>query len=155
MCMLHRPRWPGAGGVQRPQGWRIWPFTPAAAAWSRSLNEPRLEALALDIPARIGYRGIANMNSKARPPHRRVPAAGVNRVSQWGILTTRCGVNPPWLAWRDTQGLPAPITPPVRRRWVCQRAEGSAGGAPVRAEGLTRWSDYLVLAAAGRWSARR
>ena len=67
------------------------------------------------------------------------------RVSQWGILTTRCGVNLPWLAWRDAQGLPAPDpAPPVRAgRWYVNGLKDLRAVRQYRAEGLTRWSDYL------------
>lgn len=126
--------------------WRIWPPHAGSGCLVESLNEPRLEALALDILARIGYRGIANMNFKRDCRTGEFLLLEINpRVSQWGILTTRCGVNLPWLAWRDAQGLPAPDpAPPVRAgRWYVNGLKDLRAVRQYRAEGLTRWSDYL------------
>jgi predicted ATP-grasp superfamily ATP-dependent carboligase len=76
---------------------------------------PELETLALDILARVGYRGIANINFKRHAVTGEYKLLEINpRVSQWSILSTRSGVNLPWIAFRDACGL-APAALPTRQ----------------------------------------
>ena len=95
--------------------WRIEPPHAGSGCYVESVREAALEALAIDILQRIGYRGIANLNFKRHPETGEYRLLEINpRVSQWGILTTRAGVNLPWIAYRDVCGLiPAPM--PARR----------------------------------------
>ncbi|MFM2346229.1 MAG: hypothetical protein RL654_982 [Pseudomonadota bacterium] len=126
--------------------WRIWPPHAGSGCFVESLDAPGLEALALDILARIGYRGIANMNFKRDRRTGEFLLLEINpRVSQWGILTTRCGVNLPWLAWRDAQGLPPlPPLPPARAgRWYVNGLTDLRAARQYRAEGLASWGAHL------------
>ncbi|MDQ5896822.1 MAG: D-aspartate ligase [Pseudomonadota bacterium] len=132
--------------------WRIWPPHAGSGCFVESLNEPRLEALALDILARLGYRGIANMNFKRDSRTGEFLLLEINpRVSQWGILTTRCGVNLPWLAWRDALGLPAPEQRPQARagRWYVNGLNDWRAMRQYRAEGL--WSRAQHLRSLLHW----
>jgi predicted ATP-grasp superfamily ATP-dependent carboligase len=117
-----------------------------SGSYCENLRLPELEMLAAEVLTRIGYRGVANLDFKRHELTGEYKLLEINpRVSQWGILTTRCGVNLPWLAWRDAQGLPAPDpAPPVRAgRWYVNGLKDLRAVRQYRAEGLTRWSDYL------------
>jgi predicted ATP-grasp superfamily ATP-dependent carboligase len=95
--------------------WRIYPPHAGSGCFVESTQEPELEALALGILARVGYRGIANINFKRHAVTGDFKLMEINpRVSQWQILTTRSGVNLPWIAYRDVCGL-SPAAPPTRR----------------------------------------
>jgi predicted ATP-grasp superfamily ATP-dependent carboligase len=96
--------------------WRIYPPHAGSGCFVESLHEPALEALALDILRRVGYRGIANINFKRHARTGEYKLLEINaRVSQWNILTARAGVNLPLIAYRDVLGLPQQ---PLPRRQV-------------------------------------
>lgn len=119
--------------------WRIWPPHAGSGCFVESLDEPALEAQALEILQRIGFRGIANMNFKRDARDGRFVLLEINpRVSQWGILTTRCGVNLPWLAWREACGLSMPPQPLRGQagRWYVNALKDWHAMRQYRAEGL-------------------
>jgi predicted ATP-grasp superfamily ATP-dependent carboligase len=94
--------------------WRIHPPHAGSGCYVESTLQPDLETLALDILARIGYRGIANLNFKRDATSGDYKLMEINpRVSQWNILPARSGVNLPWIAYRDACGLP-PADMPAR-----------------------------------------
>jgi predicted ATP-grasp superfamily ATP-dependent carboligase len=94
--------------------WRIHPPHAGSGCYVESTLQPDIETLALDILARIGYRGIANLNFKRDVNSGDYKLMEINpRVSQWNILPARSGVNLPWIAYRDACGLP-PVDLPAR-----------------------------------------
>jgi D-aspartate ligase len=125
--------------------WRIQPPHVGSGCYVESLHEPALEALVADLLQRIGYRGIANLNFKRHSRTGEFKLLEINaRVSQWGILTTRSGVNLPWLAYRDVCGL-AQQAPPPRRSgvwYVSGQSDFRAVRGYVR-EGLWTWGGYV------------
>lgn len=95
--------------------WRINPPHAGSGCYVESTRMPQLEDLALDILARIGYRGIANINFKRDCVTGEFKLMEINpRASQWNILPTRCGVNLAWIAYRDACGLPPQALPDRR-----------------------------------------
>lgn len=125
--------------------WRIHPPHVGSGCYVESLHEPALEAMSLDVLRRLDYRGIANLNFKRHAVTGEFKLLEINaRVSQWTILTTRSGVNLPWLAYRDACGL-APQPLPQRRTGVWYLS-GKNDLRAVRGyvrEGLLSWGGYL------------
>ena len=125
--------------------WRIQPPHVGSGCYVESLHEPALEAMVADLLQRIGYRGIANLNFKRHSRTGEFKLLEINaRVSQWSILTTRSGVNLPWMAYRDVCGL-AQEAPPPRQSglwYVSGKSDFRAVRGYVR-EGLWTWGGYL------------
>ena len=125
--------------------WRIQPPHVGSGCYVESLHEPALEAMTLDILRRLDYRGIANLNFKRHAVTGEFKLLEINaRVSQWTILTTRSGVNLPWLAYRDACAL-APQPLPQRRTglwYLSGKNDFRAVRGYVR-EGLLSWGSYL------------
>ena len=124
--------------------WRIQPPHVGSGCYVESLHEPALEALVVDILQRLDYRGIANLNFKRHAVTGEFKLLEINpRVSQWTILTTRAGINLPWMAYRDVCGL-AQVPPPPRRNglwYVSGKNDFRAIRGYVR-EGAWTWVSY-------------
>ncbi|MEY4907539.1 MAG: hypothetical protein RL260_1257 [Pseudomonadota bacterium] len=125
--------------------WRIQPPHVGSGCYVESLHEPALEAMTVDILRRLNYHGIANLNFKRHSVTGEFKLLEINaRVSQWTILTTRSGVNLPWMAYRDVCGL-AP-EPPLPRRAGLWYVSGKSDFRAIRGyvrEGLWTWGGYL------------
>lgn len=125
--------------------WRIHPPHVGSGCYVEALHEPALEALALDILQRLDYRGIANLNFKRHSVTGEFKLLEINaRVSQWTILTTRAGVNLPWMAYRDVCGL-AQDTPSPRRTglWYVSGKNDFRAVRRYVHEGVWTWGAYL------------
>ncbi|MEX8492839.1 ATP-grasp domain-containing protein [Sphaerotilus sp.] len=125
--------------------WRIQPPHVGSGCYVESLHEPVLEAMVVDILQRIDYRGIANLNFKRHSRTGEFKLLEINaRVSQWTILTTRSGVNLPWMAYRDVCGLERQAPPPRQSGlwYVSGKSDFRAVRGYVR-EGLWTWAGYL------------
>jgi D-aspartate ligase len=132
--------------------WRVWPPHAGSGCHVESVHQPELVDQALAMLQAIGYRGMANINYKQDARTGRYLLLEINpRVSQWHILTTRCGANLPHLAYLDALGalnphaLPLAILPPPRTglRYVNGRVDWHAAGI-YRAEGALSWGAYLA-----------
>jgi predicted ATP-grasp superfamily ATP-dependent carboligase len=125
--------------------WRIQPPHVGSGCYVESLHEPALEAMVVDILQRLDYRGIANLNVKRHSVSGEFKLLEINaRVSQWTILTTRAGVNLPWMAYRDACGL-AQEAPPPRHSglwYISGKNDFRAIRGYVR-EGVWTWCGYL------------
>jgi predicted ATP-grasp superfamily ATP-dependent carboligase len=56
----------------------------------------------------VGYAGIANLNFKRNSITKEHWLLEINpRVSQWNILASHCGINLPYIAYRDAYGMAA------------------------------------------------
>lgn len=125
--------------------WRIQPPHVGSGCYVESLHEPVLEAMTVDILRRLDYRGIANLNFKRHAVTGDFKLLEINaRVSQWTILTTRSGVNLPWLAYCDACGLA--LEPLPQRRTGVWYLSGKSDLRAVRSyvrEGLWSWGGYL------------
>jgi D-aspartate ligase len=125
--------------------WRIQPPHVGSGCYVESLHEPVLEALVLDILQRLDYRGIANLNFKRHSLTGEFKLLEINaRVSQWTILTTRAGVNLPWLAYQDVCGLaPQPLPPRSTGLWYVSGKSDFRAIRTYLREGLWSWGGYL------------
>ena len=116
-----------------------------SGSYCENLRLPELEMLAAEALTRIGYRGVANLDFKRHELTGEYKLLEINpRLSQWHILTTRCGMNLPEMAWRDACGLPA-AAPSKRRtglRYLNEKCDFRAARQYVR-EGELSWSRYL------------
>ena len=125
--------------------WRIHPPHVGSGCYVEALHEPTLEALVVEILRRLDYRGIANLNFKRHSLTGEFKLLEINpRVSQWTILTTRAGVNLPWLAYRDACGLARDAAVP--RRTGLWYVSGKNDFRAVRRyvqEGAWTWGAYL------------
>ena len=116
-----------------------------SGSYCENLRLPELETLAAEVLTRIGYRGIANLDFKRHEITGEYRLLEINpRLSQWHILTTRCGLNLPEMAWRDACGLPAAELPPRRTglRYINEKNDFRAARQYVR-EGELGWARYL------------
>jgi D-aspartate ligase len=98
--------------ASRPVAWfcgqklRIYPPHAGSGCFVVSRYEESVVQLALASLQRIGYSGIANLNFKRNPKTNEFRLLEINpRVSQWNILASRCGVNLPYLAYQDANGI--------------------------------------------------
>lgn len=137
------------GGVTRAtfcgRKWRIQPPHVGSGCYVESLHEPVLEAQVAEMLERLGYRGIANLNFKRHGVTGEFKLLEINpRVSQWTILTTRAGINLPWLAYCDAcEVRPAGLPPRRIGLWyVSGKNDFRAVRGYVR-EGLWTWGGYL------------
>ncbi|MBP8272014.1 MAG: ATP-grasp domain-containing protein [Sphaerotilus sp.] len=125
--------------------WRIHPPHVGSGCHVEALHEPALEALVIDILQRLDYRGIANLNFKRHSVTGEFKLLEINaRVSQWTILTTRAGVNLPWIVYREICGL-AQEAPPLRRTglWYTSGKNDFRAVRSYVREGVWTWSGYL------------
>lgn len=116
-----------------------------SGSYCENLRLPELETLAAEVLTRIGYRGVANLDFKRHELTGEYKLLEINpRLSQWHILTTRCGLNLPAMAWRDACGLPAAGLPPRRTglRYINEKNDFRASRQYVR-EGELSWARYL------------
>jgi predicted ATP-grasp superfamily ATP-dependent carboligase len=128
------------------RNWRVFPPYAGGGCCMESVDEPALEALGLDALQRIGFcGGIANMDFKRHALTGEFKLLEINpRISQAHILSTRAGVNLPWIAWRDACGLP-PLPPSARRiglRYV-NEIDDLLAARIYRRDGLWPWPRYL------------
>ncbi|MFM2345691.1 MAG: hypothetical protein RL654_444 [Pseudomonadota bacterium] len=116
-----------------------------SGSYCENLRLPELERIAAEVLTRIGYRGVANLDFKRHEVTGEYKLLEINpRLSQWHILTTRCGLNLPEMAWRDACGLPAAV-PSKRRtglRYLNEKCDFHAARQYVR-EGELSWARYL------------
>lgn len=128
------------------RNWRVYPPYAGGGCCMESVDEPALEALGLEALRRVGFRaGIANMDFKRHALTGEFKLLEINpRISQAHILSTRAGVNLPWIAWRDACGLPA-LARPQRRiglRYV-NEVDDLLSLRTYHRDGLWPWPRYL------------
>jgi predicted ATP-grasp superfamily ATP-dependent carboligase len=107
-----------------PRAWftgkkiRISPPHAGSGCFVRSQYVDEIIAAGLDALRAIGFTGLANLDFKRDPTTGRYHLLEINpRVSQWNILGAECGINLPYIAYADLQGLPYE-TPPRQRENV-------------------------------------
>jgi predicted ATP-grasp superfamily ATP-dependent carboligase len=129
--------------------WRVWPPHAGSGCHVESVAQPELVDQALAMLQAIGFRGIANIDYKQDVRTGRHMLLEINpRVSQWHILTTRCGINLPHLAYLDAlhpHAAPLPTQPLPRTglRYVNGRFDWHAAHT-YRTEGTLSWGAYLA-----------
>ncbi len=86
---------------------RVIPIGFGSASYVRSFRDPALEEPALRLLAATGYRGLGGIEFKKDPRDETYKLIEFNtRFGMWDGLSVRCGVDLPWLAYRDTLHLP-------------------------------------------------
>lgn len=94
---------------------RIYPAHAGSGCYVEALDLPALEHATAQMLQRIGFTGLANVNYKRHAVTGEYALLEINpRISQWGIFTTRAGVNLPWLAYCDRIGIEPGALPPRR-----------------------------------------
>jgi D-aspartate ligase len=96
-----------------PRAWytgkkiRLSPPRAGSGCFVQSRYVDEIVAAASDALRAIGFTGLANLDFKRDPTTGRYYLLEINpRVSQWNILGAECGVNLPYIAYADMQGLP-------------------------------------------------
>jgi predicted ATP-grasp superfamily ATP-dependent carboligase len=104
-----------------PRAWftgrKIRTFPPHAGSgcFVQSQYVEDIIAAGTDALRAIRFTGLANLNFKRDPRTGRYHLLEINpRVSQWNILDAECGINLPYIAYADMQGLPYETLPRQR-----------------------------------------
>jgi predicted ATP-grasp superfamily ATP-dependent carboligase len=107
-----------------PRAWftgkkiRTYPPHAGSGCFVQSQYVDEIVATGVDALRAIGFTGLANLNFKRDPTTGSYHLLEINpRVSQWNILDAKCGINLPYIAYADLQGLPYE-TPPRQRENV-------------------------------------
>lgn len=124
---------------------RLHPTRSGQGCCIESADLPALEFRALSILRRIGHTGLASLSFKRHAGTGEFQLLDISPCldrSQW--LSTHCGVNLPWHAYRDACGWPA--TPVATRRQHGRHvveSEDLTAFRHYRRTGHWLWSDYL------------
>ena len=95
-------------GVFTGQKVRTWPTHAGIGCFVRSVYVPELVEIGVDLLRRVRYTGLALLQFKRDARDGRYRLLEINaRASSWNLLASACGVNLPYLAYRDAVGLPA------------------------------------------------
>lgn len=105
----------------RPLAWftgrklRTYPVDAGIGCLVESVRLPALAESSLAALQRVGWTGFALLQFKHDPRDGHYKLLEINpRTSSWNLLAAACGVNLPYVAYRDACGLP-PAPPPVQR----------------------------------------
>jgi len=108
----------------RPLAWfcgrklRTYPVDAGIGCLVESVYIPELVDEGLRALQRVGWTGFALMQFKHDPRDGRFKLLEINpRTSSWNLLAAACGINLPFVAYRDVTGLP-PRLPVVQREGV-------------------------------------
>lgn len=84
---------------------RILPVGFGSATYVRSIYDPELEEISLRLLTSIGYQGLGGVEFKKDPRDGQYKLIEFNaRFGMWDSLATRCGIDIPYIAYRDTLG---------------------------------------------------
>jgi predicted ATP-grasp superfamily ATP-dependent carboligase len=111
---------------------RQWPPRFGTARAAEAHWDPAYAARGHALLDALGFHGISQVETKRDPRDGRDYLIEVNpRSWLWIGLATACGVNLPYVAWRDAVGLPAALPAGHRggRRWIltAKHVAGSVG----------------------------
>lgn len=123
---------------------RVLPVGFGSASYVRSLCDPELVQLALQLLAGVGYQGLGGIEFKKDARDGRYKLIEFNtRFGMWDGLGVRCGVDTPYIAYQDA--LNRPVRPQLTYRenviWVDWHRD-------VRAFWIYRQQGRLTL---GQW----
>ncbi len=86
---------------------RVVPIGFGSASYARSCHDPELVEAGLRLLAATHYQGLGGIEFKRDPRDGQYKLIEVNvRFGMWDGLSVRCGVDLPYLAYRDAQCLP-------------------------------------------------
>ncbi len=101
---------------------RVIPTGFGSASYVRSFHDSRIKDLARRILAATEYQGLGGIEFKMDDRDGRYKLIEFNaRFGMWDGLGTRCGVDLPYLSYRDSLGEAVPLREPVYRddvAWV-------------------------------------
>jgi len=84
---------------------RIYPIHFGQGCYTELVDEPRVANICIEALLKIGYVGSANINLKLHPDTNEFYILEINpRFSLWTILDAACGVNLPFLQYKDALG---------------------------------------------------
>jgi D-aspartate ligase len=112
-CYLDRQSVPL--GVFAGRKHRVIPVGFGSASYVRSVHDPDLQAVALRLLVSAGYQGLAGVEFKRDSRDECYKLIEVNtRFGMWDGLSVKCGVDLPYIAYRDA--LRQPVEPQVSYR---------------------------------------
>ena len=86
---------------------RVLPMGFGSSCYVRSFYDPDVEAIALQLLSGVRYQGLGGLEFKKDPRDGRYKLIEFNtRYGMWDGLGVRCGVDNPYIAYRDTLHLP-------------------------------------------------
>ena len=86
---------------------RVLPVGFGSASYVRSFRDPQLEEVSLRLLRFACYQGLGGIEFKQDSRDRRYKLIEFNaRFGMWDSLSIRCGVDIPYIAYRDALGLP-------------------------------------------------
>jgi predicted ATP-grasp superfamily ATP-dependent carboligase len=89
---------------------RIIPVGFGSASYVRSFRDPDLEHIALELLSKTHYQGLGGIEFKrdARDGHYKLIEFNA-RFGMWDGLAIRCGIDTPYIAYRDALSLPVSL----------------------------------------------
>jgi predicted ATP-grasp superfamily ATP-dependent carboligase len=82
---------------------RVLPIGFGSASYVRSFHDPDLERVALQLLSGVRYQGLGGVEFKKDPRDGQYKLVEFNtRFGMWDGLGVRCGVDTPYIAYRDT-----------------------------------------------------
>ncbi|MEM5774102.1 MAG: hypothetical protein AAGU05_03800, partial [Anaerolineaceae bacterium] len=97
---------------------RILPTGFGSASYVRSIHHEEMQRTALGLLRDVGYQGLGGMEFKEDPRDGVLKLIEFNvRFGLWDSLGVRCGVDMPYISYRDALGQPAPPQLEYRREY--------------------------------------
>ena len=88
---------------------RVLPVGFGSATYVRSIHDKELEAVSLKLLSETKYQGLGGVEFKQDSRDDRYKLIEFNvRFGMWDSLSIRCGIDIPYIAYCDAQGLPVP-----------------------------------------------
>lgn len=127
-------------GLFAGRKYRIIPTGFGSASYVRSYHDPQAVQLALSLLSQSRYQGLVGVEFKRDPRDGAYKLIEVNtRFGMWDGLSVRCGVDLPYIAYRDAVG--APLPPQLKFReeviWIDWQRDLRAALAYLRSGRLT------------------
>jgi len=86
---------------------RVLPVGFGSATYVRSFRDPELEKISYQLLSGIRYQGLGGVEFKKDPRDEQYKLIEFNaRYGLWDSLSIRCGIDAPYIAYRDALGLP-------------------------------------------------
>jgi D-aspartate ligase len=87
---------------------RVLPVGFGSASYVRSFRDPELEEISFKLLSGASYQGLGGIEFKKDPRDERYKLIEFNaRFGMWDALSTRCGIDIPYIAYCDALGWPA------------------------------------------------
>jgi D-aspartate ligase len=94
-------------GIFAGRKYRVIPIGFGSASYVRSFHDPALEEIALKLLSSVNYQGLGGIEFKLDPRDNQYKLIEFNtRYGMWDGLGVYCGVDLPYIAYRDALNLP-------------------------------------------------